>query len=237
MQFCCNLTPTSASIHFLATISMTSGFFKAIEALVARNIAKPRGCRSSSCDGLRIVMLEVGGQEMRFGCNSPGGNRGAHHGCSCSCDSCYCRRSHGFCNCCDWCTCYHNDSAVLLVVVVVAAAIAPIAVFSRTQLPQFLGDMCSHFCPVRLQIPEFPTYQYHVTRCKPGAKPNIGSPESATQSLSDFAWNGMATGEYLKIILTYLAWFWRFWLLLLPAVWRGFLPWTIIACNIWFWWK
>lgn len=33
---------------------MTSGFFKAIEALVARNIAKPRGCRSSSCDGLRI---------------------------------------------------------------------------------------------------------------------------------------------------------------------------------------
>ena len=54
MQFCGNFTRSSVSIHFLTTISMTSGFFKAIEALVARNIAKPRGCRSSSCDGLRI---------------------------------------------------------------------------------------------------------------------------------------------------------------------------------------
>ena len=39
----------STSTHFFTTTSTTSGFFSASEARVTKNMAKPRGCRSSSC--------------------------------------------------------------------------------------------------------------------------------------------------------------------------------------------
>ena len=39
----------STSTHFFTTTSTTSGFFSAIEARDTRNMAKAKGCRSSSC--------------------------------------------------------------------------------------------------------------------------------------------------------------------------------------------